>query len=264
MEVGYISDLHLDFRTSYPILPGGDVLIIAGDLCEASFTNGGIVQKFADMCMNKYKHVLYVMGNHEHYNSRLDLTEDILRNNLPFTLLENQSIIIRDVRFICATLWTDMNKANPILERKSINSLSDFNMIGMSAGGSSYGGAHKFRPMDMIRENNFSRQFIKSKLSTIPSGINRQCIVTHHSPSMIGRIGGPPSNDIELDPLFHNTGLEDMIYNASNLKFWVHGHVHHTVDYTLPTIDGECRVLANPMGYPDEHVDYYQSASFDI
>ena len=33
MKINYMSDLHLEF--GYQPLPGGDVLILAGDICEA-------------------------------------------------------------------------------------------------------------------------------------------------------------------------------------------------------------------------------------
>ena len=43
---------------------------------------------------------------------------------------------------------------------------------------------------------------------------------------------------------YHNH-LEELIMDNTQIKYWVHGHMHDPVDYTI----GETRVLANPRGY---------------
>ena len=84
MRVAVISDLHLEFEDL--ILPGGDVLILSGDVIEARYLKKDQYDPmnitlpheqsmkrhdrhyrfFVEEC-SKYKDVIYVMGNHEHY-----------------------------------------------------------------------------------------------------------------------------------------------------------------------------------------------------
>ena len=94
MRVNLISDLHLEFGEL--VLPGGDVLILSGDVLEAKnlkaqdfapevialnermgIKDSRYVKFFTEEC-SKYKHVIYVMGNHEHYNGRWSRTADVL------------------------------------------------------------------------------------------------------------------------------------------------------------------------------------------
>ena len=96
MKINLVSDLHLDI-SKYLELPGGDVLIIAGDACEAKSwhrefhetklidrTPGGFpcADFFKFQCA-KYRKVFYVMGNHEHYHGKFWKTYAQIKNMLP-------------------------------------------------------------------------------------------------------------------------------------------------------------------------------------
>ena len=110
MRVSVVSDLHLEFGEL--TLPGGDVLILSGDICEAKnfklqdYTPEVVAVNertgvkshryckfFYEECA-KYKDVIYVMGNHEHYGSQFHKTYNHLKENLPsnFHLLERESV----------------------------------------------------------------------------------------------------------------------------------------------------------------------------
>jgi metallophosphoesterase superfamily enzyme len=73
MRVNLISDLHLEFSTDFT-LPGGEVLILAGDLCEAKNLKHAKYQDWVFENLTKYRDVLYVLGNHESYGMRIDRT----------------------------------------------------------------------------------------------------------------------------------------------------------------------------------------------
>ena len=124
MKINLVSDLHLEF--GYQSLPGGDVLILAGDVAEARSIqkhhhSTKIVSDVPDehyRCSEffyhecaKYKKVFYVMGNHEHYHNKFWKTYDDIKSMMPsnVTLLENQHEVYEGICFVGATLWTDMN-----------------------------------------------------------------------------------------------------------------------------------------------------------
>ena len=91
MKINIISDLHLDFADL--TLPGGDVLIMSGDICEARHLKKDMYNKdmilfehenplqrpdryyrfLAEEC-SKYREVIMVMGNHEHYGFQYQKT----------------------------------------------------------------------------------------------------------------------------------------------------------------------------------------------
>jgi hypothetical protein len=128
MRVSVMSDLHLDFADL--TLPGGDVLILSGDVCEAKRFkkedyNPSMVlleherkdqrpdrcSRFLEEECAKYREVIYVMGNHEHYGYQFHKTYDHIKSQLPANvhLLEKESYEIDGVIFMGGTLWTDMN-----------------------------------------------------------------------------------------------------------------------------------------------------------
>ena len=79
MKIGLVSDLHIDV-SGYQELPGGDVLIVAGDVCEARVATkehhstkllyrlpGSFpCADFFEFECAKYKKVFYVLGNFVH------------------------------------------------------------------------------------------------------------------------------------------------------------------------------------------------------
>ena len=130
MKIGLVSDLHIDI-SGYQELPGGDVLIIAGDVCEAraatkEFHSTKLLYRlpgsfpcadFFEFECAKYKKVFYVLGNHEHYGGKFWKTKPELEKMMPdnVTILENQCEEYEGVLFVGATLWTDMNRADPLV-----------------------------------------------------------------------------------------------------------------------------------------------------
>ena len=96
MRVSVMSDLHLDFADL--TLPGGDVLILSGDICEAKrmkpdMYNPNLVllehertdqrpdryNRFFEEECAKYRKVFMVMGNHEHYTGDFLNSKDLLQ-----------------------------------------------------------------------------------------------------------------------------------------------------------------------------------------
>ena len=120
MRVNVVSDLHIDF--SDLALPGGDVLILSGDVCEAKsikkeMYNPNMVlleherkdrrpdryfRFLQEECAAKYRHVIYVMGNHEHYGFQFQKTYKHIKDQMPENvyILERETIEIDGVIFL--------------------------------------------------------------------------------------------------------------------------------------------------------------------
>ena len=108
MRIQVVSDLHVEFHNVLPpVAEGADVLVCAGDLAPV----GSGAVRYAAEAWAEARHVLYVPGNHEFYGADIDhargqLAEECARHGI--TLLDPDAIVIDDVHFIGATLWTDL------------------------------------------------------------------------------------------------------------------------------------------------------------
>lgn len=254
MIIQLVSDLHLDV-SGYLDLPGGDVLILAGDICEAKtlrqeFHETKLSERepgkfpcydFFHYVVPKYKKVFMVMGNHEHYGGKFWKTKTELENLLPsnVTLLENQHEIYEGVLFVGATLWTDMNKSDPLTLATMANYMSDYKVITFQY--PQYGTYHKMRPIDTVKMHIESKRYIEQTVQEHPD--MPVVVITHMGPTYESineqYRNEPVSNGAYV------SDLSDLILDNPNIKTWVHGHVHNPVDYTV----GWCRVLCNPRGY---------------
>lgn len=253
MKINLVSDLHID--CAYQELPGGEVLILAGDVCEArdfikEFHSTRSVDaktgtyKFYDFFYKecaKYDQVFYVLGNHEHYHGRLDKTYNELKSCLPknVRILENEFEEYKGVIFLGATLWTDCNKGDPITVHTIKYGMNDFKLIkNYYVNKDIY---YKLTPEYMVSVHRESKNFFKKILqekANMPI-----VVITHHGPTY-------SSIHEKFRREFHMNGaytsdLSDLILDHENIRVWVHGHMHDPVDYQV----GNTRVLSNPRGY---------------
>jgi predicted phosphohydrolase len=269
MIIEYVSDLHLDI-SGYLDLPGGDVLILAGDACEAKelrheFHQTKLLDRepgafpcydFFHHVLPKYKKVFYVMGNHEHYRGKFWKTKTELESIIPsnVTLLENQCEEYEGVLFVGATLWTDMNKSDPMTLHSMENYMNDYRAITFKY--PQYNAYHKMRPMDTVKMHHESKRYIEE---TVKAHADKPVVViTHMAPSFMSvhdKYRGELSNGA------YCSDLSDLILDHPNIKTWVHGHMHDPVDYMI----GDCRVVCNPRGYiPYEGENFQPGQYFEV
>jgi len=254
MKISLVSDLHLEF--GYQELPGGDVLILAGDIAEVRSISKHhhstkLMQDTPDTfyrCSEffkwecaKYKKVFYVMGNHEHYHGRFDKTYDELKRILPknVTLLENECFEYEGVLFLGATLWTDLNKGDPITIYTIKDFMNDYKCVQNFY--PAKGLYHKLTPEHTVEVHRKTKQYFKLVLEEkrdMPV-----VVITHMAPSFMS------VNEKFAHEKVTNGGyasdLSEFILDHDNIKVWVHGHMHDPVDYMI----GDTRVVANPRGY---------------
>jgi Icc-related predicted phosphoesterase len=258
MKINLISDCHINFEDL--VLPGGDVLIMAGDIMEAGHLRradnakrdtflADRYRRFIGEEMPKYRKVIYVAGNHEHYNNSYDDTHTRLRRELPENvhLLENESVQIDDVHFFAGTFWTDMNKGDPISMQVVKQGMMDFKCIKFGHGikmDSLYG--------DSYYTNSFTPAYAKSifhetvenlKQFLVGKENEKVVVVSHHAPSPQS-IHETYKDDYHMNAGYHSH-LDSFIMDHPQIKFWVHGHMHDPVDYMI----GETHILSNPRGY---------------
>lgn len=256
MRVNVISDLHLEFADL--VLPGGDVLILSGDVCEAKnikqtafdagpYPTPGLpsvqvryARFFNEECI-KYKKVFYVMGNHEHYGYKFDKTYDQLKANMPgnVTLLEKEMAEYEGVVFIGGTLWTDCNDNDPITMYTLQQGMNDYRVITKHY--KDRGLYYRLTPEATIAEHRKTKEFISDSVASVQD--KPVVVCTHHSPS---RQSTHPmyASDHTMNGGY-SSNMDQFILDRPNIKFWTHGHTHHTFDYMI----GECRVFCNPRGY---------------
>jgi len=221
MKLSYFSDVHCEFHKDngkkfLASLPSeSDVTVIAGDLCSYNQIESSLEQLSL-----QHKQVVYVLGNHEYYNSSLHGVRDIIADceydNVH--ILNNSLIEINGRRILGTPLWFQNEPENVLHHGR----MSDFQAI------------EDFS--EWVYEENFqARRFLENNLK------EGDVVVTHYLPSYAS-----------IDPLYKSSDLnrffvcnmEELILDTKP-SVWVHGHTHSSVDYML----GDTRVVCNPFGY---------------
>lgn len=254
MKIHVVSDLHLE--RGYQELPGGEVLVLAGDIAEARdiqqcfhstrLLDGDIppgayrFQDFFKIECAKYERVFYVMGNHEHYRHRLDRTADLIRSYLPSNvrLMDDDAEIYRGVLFLGGTLWTDVNKGNPIdIHAVKFGMIGDQSIKYHNPATDVY---HKLTPEVTMKLHKNTLDYFRFMLNEKPD--IPAVVITHHAPSTMSI-----DERYQYDALnaAYVSDLSDFILDHPNIRYWFHGHTHSHKDYTI----GGTRVICNPRGY---------------
>jgi predicted phosphodiesterase len=257
MKFALVSDVHLEFADWYPSNPdSADVLILGGDIMVAYDLYGTHKSdRFLDFlgnCAKEYKHVIYVMGNHEHYHSDFTETPKLLRGACEthgIHFLDKESVTIDDVTVIGGTLWTDMNNNDEFTLHSISRMMNDFKVIKnpnrmvsfRDQNGKFHQRVSRFSPEDSVEEHKKMMQYIQ----TVIEGKNDQkfVVVGHHGPSHKS-VHEQYKNDTMSNGAYVSH-LDDYIADHPQIKVWTHGHTHFPFDYMI----GETRVICNPRGY---------------
>jgi predicted phosphodiesterase len=268
MKIALASDLHLEFGSISLENDGADVLILSGDILVANDLKKRDVYDiksaadrsnkfhtfFQEVCA-RFPHVIYVMGNHEHYHGDFKHTLESLRNNLGYLsnlhILEKEYVTLGDVTFIGGTLWTDMNKGDALTLYHIKSMMNDFRIVNNSnrevhfkdTEGKSHTRAARLCPEDVLEEHDKMKEFIRQ---TIEGKFNDKFVVVgHHSPSK--QSTKPRYKDDALMNGGYSSDLSEFILDHPQIKVWTHGHTHDKFDYMI----GTTRVICNPRGYID-------------
>ncbi|MBT1690515.1 metallophosphoesterase [Dawidia soli] len=232
MKIQVASDLHQEFGKAEISLQNVDVVILAGDV--------NLGTKGIEWIKEAIPHVpvIYVLGNHEYYKGTYPKTFRKIMEAAADTnvhVLENAAVVIDDVTFHGATLWTDFEllgngRANGMICQGRMN---DYKMIRREP---SYS---KLRSVDTYVIHKASLRWLQASLEA--SATKRNVVVTHHAPS-IQSVSTESREDVLSSAYASN--LEPFILRHQP-DYWIHGHIHTPTRYQV----GATTVLSNPHGY---------------
>jgi DNA repair exonuclease SbcCD nuclease subunit len=251
MKIQLASDLHLEFSDiTIENNNNADVLILSGDILIASKVDkpnseyGIRFRDFLKRCSDAFPHVIYVAGNHEFYDSgkfyaSLATLELACMAHDNITFLERGVKVINDVVFVGGTLWTDMNKGDPLTLHAVRDMMNDYRSIRHD-----YDGYRNIRPSDTVDRHRQTRDYIFHVADENKD--KKVVVVTHHSPSFQS-CSEYYKTDYLMNGAYHSN-LEEPIMDRPQIKLWTHGHTHNPFDYMI----GETRVVCNPRGYESD------------
>ena len=247
MKINYMSDLHMEWDKDHSLIVsnemGADVLILGGDITIKN--DVGWIERVSKF----YKHVIYIMGNHEYYRGKLPevcLLSKEHFNNTNVHVLEKDSVELEGKRFHGATLWTDGNNNEKTIRRID-GALNDFRIIRTNSGVDRF----TARYSTIIH-----KETIRWLEAVVKPG---DIVVTHHAPSYKS-LHPRYARDPELNAAYMSN-LEALV-GIVQPQVWFHGHVHTSFDYFL----GSTRVLCNPRGYYnyEENPAFNKNALYEV
>lgn len=197
-------------------------------------------REFLQRCSRDFAHVVYVAGNHEFYHGKWPLGVQYLRDevrdleNVHF--LEMDCVDIMGYTFVGGTLWTDMNRYDPLTLHAVGDMMNDFRIIRNS----DYG-FRNFKPADAALRHRHTVDYIRTIIRDRPDG--EFVVVGHHAPS---KQSTHPryANDFLMNGAY-SSDLSEFILDYPQIRLWTHGHTHEDFDYMI----GSTRIVCNPRGY---------------
>ena len=250
MKLRLASDLHLEMVSDptyidglIPVLPGDKetTLLLLGDIHV-----GVGATLFVREMVERFKYVIYILGNHEYYNHKFYELREQLRGALDISnvfILENQSIVLDGQKFAGCTLWTNGDKEHPLNKIRIQKGLADYRCIEGSHG-------NKLTVDETIATHKASLDFLRKEVD------NDTIVLTHHVPLL----------DVLSDPIHYNSpiqggfesDLKDLIMDLQP-KYWLYGHNHYSccpipINNTTLFSNQACYVHESMNGYTPEFV----------
>jgi predicted phosphodiesterase len=290
VKIAVASDIHLEFGDlEIANTDQAQVLILSGDICVArdlaqrdpynimgAEYRSNRFHDFFQRCSSEFEHVIYVVGNHEHYNGDFATTIPDIKSKLSYltnlTVLDKEVKVVDDVTFVGGTLWTDMNRQDPLTLYHMTKMMNDFVCVQNSNRVVNYRArvsidkpvgmtdqewidsdingrtrqefktrTAKFSPEDAVEDHFKFLEYLKVMLEG--QADRKFVVVGHHAPSRLSTHERYRHDDIMNGG--YSSRLDEFIEVRPQIKLWTHGHTHHPFDYTI----GETRVVCNPRGY---------------
>lgn len=239
MRIHILSDIHLEEHGYTPEPTDADVVVLAGDI--------GVGIEGVLWAKEHFQvPVIYVAGNHEYHDPTFSMDEhrEMMKqvaDGSNVVVLDNAAVEIEGVRFLGATLWSDVQEFGAVLH-------CDQDSIAVSHDPDAVSEHFAVDVQQGLFEH--SRNWLKRELSD-PFG-GKTIVVTHHAPSarsIHAQHDGNPWNACFVS---------DMEALMEDVDLWVHGHTHSCFDYRI----GDARVVCNPRGYANP-LGGWENRAFD-
>ena len=311
MKIALASDIHLEFGdiilkntdNAEVLILGGDICVVQDIIATNSFSQARSerIADFFKRCSFQFPHVVYVMGNHEHYDGDFAKSANIIQSMLDSNMLSNVYLLdkqikkIGDVTFIGGTLWTDMNNQNDMTMDHVKRRMNDFQCVKNSnvmvtrtvpiyelnpnytedgKNGGKYaqneagfniriGDKKKQEPSWFSPQDALDdHKKMVEYIQTIIEGKNdEKFVVVGHHAP--SRLSTHPR--YKYDTLMngaYSSSLDEYILDHPQIKLWTHGHTHEDFDYMI----GTTRIACNPRGYDgyEKRADSWDLKYFEI
>ena len=244
-----ISDIHLE-TFGYNIDLSGkeiDVVLLAGDI-----GNKFQAVKFIENLLEQGVIVVYVLGNHEFYNINNQMKtiyeikdgwkeREQKYDNL--YVLDNESIIIDDVKIIGTTFWSKLTPENYNQEESEYlnNHQSDLTHIYKKKNMSGY----RIKSGVNIKIEDYQElhsECLKYTSEEINKEFDGTVILLSHYPLL--KESQSLKHDNSFESQFYSNDYEKLVIE-SKLDYIVHGHIHESFNYKKGNVNNIC----NPLGY---------------
>jgi predicted phosphodiesterase len=277
MKIALASDVHLEFGDlEFDNTDNADVLILGGDICVgADMTQrdpyntmgeeyrSNRFHAFFQRCCDRFPHVIFIVGNHEHYNGDFVKTiphfKDVLGYLTNLHILEKEIWVLDDVTFIGGTLWTDMNRRDTRTLHEISRMMNDFRCVNNSAKLADQRGWNgRFSTTDAADDHDAMLEYIRLMIEG--KFDQKFVVVGHHAPS---RLSTHPRYAHEaIMNGGYSSELDNFILDHPQIKLWTHGHTHEDFDYCI----GSTRILCNPRGYInyEERADTWRLKTVEV
>ena len=271
VRVQYASDLHInDWPEGTPfdtfLIPAGQILVIAGDICEVRSV---LYNKFLYWCSLNWRYVIFITGNHEYYwdhelHPRMTpMSMDEMDNFIPQTVNKNVIFLQNgasfrlpgtNIRFVGTTLWSDID---PMIHDEIASLKGDYNATFTSTPT----GIRKTTPADISALHALQKSYLASAIAPqLPT--ETLIVITHHMPSK--HLLEPHFRDERWNSCYASND-DDLI--RPNVKVWICGHSHRAIQWRAPS---GTLVLMNARGYNSQDEQhrtediYSPTAGFDL
>lgn len=268
MKIRIYSDMHLDHYGSrdvmwYPPKMPDDAettLILAGDLWIGTHFIMHAEDSWISNVAQHFKRVLIVLGNHDYWPTEKylsivkggqkcnDMLADLGLMNV--NVLDCDVVIDEDVLFVGCTLWTDMNKFDPLTMFNMPRYMAYDGKIAYDTGlrsldlqTNSYSqmGWSRFTSEKWVQTHVKHRDYLKIIIEQNKD--KKIVVITHHLPAH--NLNDPMYASSTEGNGYYHSDLSDLILDNPHIKMWCYGHTH----YQKETQIGETLLVNNCVGY---------------
>ncbi|WP_018234187.1 metallophosphoesterase [Thioalkalivibrio thiocyanodenitrificans] len=240
LRLRLLSDIHQEIHGRFEVVPHEEdaesVLVLPGDLHNPHDLIGWLIG-----LSYRFRALVVVPGNHDYYDVVMGEIEQRWVEALAKAGISNVHLLcpgaatIDHVRFIGATLWTDLRNADPLL-CLDVQKILDFRRILVQT-------PRGRRPLTVdhwLSTHAAHAEYLEAELRKPHPGPT--VVVSHHLPCE--QVSEEHRRAQRLQGAWACSRLEPLIHEHRP-ALWCFGHTHNPVNMQ---IEGT-RMLANPLGY---------------